>query len=177
MAIPTVIARRALSTALRRQTPSLCQVPSIHGGLSRPRVAPQAIVRVAALRWHSVPADVVTKVYDFSEIKGFADTPSKDRVLIDVREPSEFAAGYIPNSINIPLKSQADALFLPADEFEDKFGFSKPSADQEVVFYCKSGVRSSAAAQLARTVGYKNVSEYRGSWLDWEKNGGKASKP
>ncbi|OQO02160.1 hypothetical protein B0A48_11712 [Cryoendolithus antarcticus] len=172
-----MIARGALGYVLRQQAPGSRQVRSIHGGVTRPRVAPQAIGQVAAIRWHSVPSDAVTKVYDFSEIKSFADAPSKDRVLIDVREPSEFAAGYIPNAINIPLKTQADALFLPADEFEDKFGFSKPSADQEVVFYCKSGVRSSAAAQLARTVGYKNVSEYRGSWLDWEKNGGKASKP
>jgi rhodanese-related sulfurtransferase len=68
-------------------------------------------------------------------------------------------------------------MYLPADEFEDRFGFSKPSADKEVVFYCKSGVRSSAAAQLAKQIGYRNVSEYRGSWLDWEKNGGEASKP
>jgi rhodanese-related sulfurtransferase len=68
-------------------------------------------------------------------------------------------------------------LFLPAEEFEDRFGFQKPTADTEVIFYCKSGVRSSAAAQLARQVGYKNVAEYRGSWLDWAKNGGSAAKP
>lgn len=95
----------------------------------------------------------------------------------DVREPSEYAAGYIPSAINIPIKSQADAMFLPGDEFEDRFGFSKPTADQKVVFYCKSGVRSSAAAQLAQQIGYTDVAEYRGSWLDWEKNGGSSSKP
>lgn len=67
-------------------------------------------------------------------------------------------------------------MFLPADEFEDRFGFEKPSADKEVVFYCKSGVRSSAAANLAQQIGYKKIGEYRGSWLDWEKNGGKSGK-
>jgi len=34
-------------------------------------------------------------------------------------------------------------------------------------------VRSRAAAELARQGGWKRVSEYSGSWLDWEKNGGK----
>ena len=66
---------------------------------------------------------------------------------------------------------------LPEEEFEDRFGFSKPAADKEVVFYCRSGVRSSAAAQLAQQVGYRNVAEYRGSWLDWQEKGGQASKP
>lgn len=94
----------------------------------------------------------------------------------DVREPFEYEAGYIPSAINIPIKSQPDAMMLPADEFEDRFGFSKPSVDQELVFYCKAGVRSAAAAQLAEQIGYKNVAEYRGSWMDWEQNGGQASK-
>jgi len=92
----------------------------------------------------------------------------------DVREPAEYAAGYIPTAINIPVGSAPDALFMPAHEFEDKFGFEKPTADQELVFYCKAGVRSSAAAGLARQVGYSKVGEYRGSWLEWSKNGGKA---
>ena len=77
----------------------------------------------------------------------------------------------------MPIKSQPDALFLPEEEFEDRFGFVKPPTDKEVIFYCKSGVRSSAAAQFALQQGYKKVGEYRGSWLDWEKHGGAASKP
>lgn len=85
--------------------------------------------------------------------------------------------GYIPTAINIPIKSQPDALMLPEEEFEDRFGFSKPDTEKEVVFYCRSGVRSSAAAQFAQQNGYKNVAEYRGSWLDWQEKGGAASKP
>ena len=96
--------------------------------------------------------------------------------FLDVREPAEYAAGFIPSAINIPISSQPEALFLPPDEFEDRFGFTKPPASKEVVFYCKAGVRSAAAAQLARQGGYEKVGEYRGSWLDWEKRGGTSSK-
>lgn len=41
-----------------------------------------------------------------------------------------------------------------------------------MVFYCKAGVRSRAAAELAKQAGWKAVGEYPGSWMDWEKNDG-----
>lgn len=103
--------------------------------------------------------------------------PSADPkpLLIDVREPHEFAGGYIPSAINLPIQSQPDALFLNAEEFEDRFGMKKPVQGQELVFYCKAGVRSRAAAQLARQVGYAKVGEYPGSWMDWVGKGGEVS--
>ncbi len=58
---------------------------------------------------------------------------------------------------------------MPADEFEQKFGVPKPKRDTEVVFYCKAGIRSRAAAGIATEVGYQRVGEYAGSWLDWER--------
>jgi rhodanese-related sulfurtransferase len=97
-------------------------------------------------------------------------------ILLDVREPHEYKDGYIPTALNVPITSHPDALFLSPEEFQDRFGFSKPPLSKEVVFYCKSGVRSSAAAQMARQQGYSDVAEYRGSWLDWTKNGGSTSK-
>jgi rhodanese-related sulfurtransferase len=96
--------------------------------------------------------------------------------IADVREPPEFAAGAIPTALNLPISSQPDGLFLPPDEFEDRFGFPKPDVGKEVVFYCKAGVRSAAAAQLARQGGFERVGEYNGSWLDWERNGGKVAR-
>jgi len=110
------------------------------------------------------------------QVKSFTESPSEDRLIIDVREPAEYEAGYIPGAINIPISSNPDALLLPAEEFEDRFGFPKPAVDKEVVFYCKAGVRSSAAANLAQQGGYQKVAEYRGSWMDWTKKGGKTEK-
>ena len=111
-----------------------------------------------------------------AKMKALSSEPDPSRILIDVREPSEFEPGHIPGSINVPLKSSPEAMLLPADEFEDRFGFEKPRADQEVVFYCRAGVRSSAAAQVAEQAGYQRIGEYRGSWLEWEKMGGEVAK-
>lgn len=93
-----------------------------------------------------------------------------------MREPSEFDANTIPLALNIPVSSQPDALMLSEEDFVDRFGFQKPPKEKEIVFFCKAGVRSSAAAQLAKQAGYENVGEYRGSWLDWERNGGPGTK-
>lgn len=105
----------------------------------------------------------------------------KPVILIDVREPAELSStGIIPSALSIPLASQPDALYLTPDEFETRFGFPKPAVDAEsnLVFYCKAGVRARAAAQLAVQAGYdpEKVGVYEGSWLDWEKRGGKVER-
>jgi rhodanese-related sulfurtransferase len=107
------------------------------------------------------------------KVKALVEKPDPNRILIDTREPAELqATGTIPGALNIPITSQPDSFFITAEEFEDRFGFDRPGKDQEVVFYCKAGVRSRAAAELAKQAGWGKVGEYQGSWLDWEKNGG-----
>lgn len=53
-------------------------------------------------------------------------------VVVDVREPGEFAGGHIPGAINLPL-SQFDPAQLPAAE------------GKTVVLNCAGGVRSARA--------------------------------
>lgn len=106
------------------------------------------------------------------QIKSLSTSPTPTRILIDVREPHEYTAGHIPTALNVPIASQPDGLFLPADEFATRFGFEKPKHDDEVVFYCKAGVRSAAAAGIARQAGWGRVGEYKGSWGEWERKGG-----
>ena len=107
------------------------------------------------------------------KIQAHLKTPSPDRILIDTREPHELqTTGTIPGSINIPISSKPDSFHISEEEFEDRFGFERPSKETEIVVYCKAGVRSRAAAELARQQGWVSVGEYEGSWLDWEKNGG-----
>lgn len=111
------------------------------------------------------------------QVQKISSDANSEVILIDVREPHEFAAGHIPRAINLPVQSQPDALFLDRETFEDRFGMVKPVLDAEVVFYCKAGVRSKAAAEFAVQNGYEHVKEYPGSWIDWVSNGGEQVKP
>ena len=99
--------------------------------------------------------DKPAKEYNYDEIKKLSQQDHPDLVLVDVREPDEYNAGYIPTAINIPYKSSPGALGLDAEEFEEAFGFKKPSNEKELIFYCLGGVRSTAAENLAATFGYQ----------------------
>lgn len=79
---------------------------------------------------------------------------SQDKYLIDVREPDEVLQGSIPSAVNLPLSVISTALHLPPAEFKEKYGFEKPRQDQELTFYCRSGVRSASAADVAKRNGY-----------------------
>ncbi len=106
--------------------------------------------------------------------------------MIDVREPDEVLQGMIPSAVNLPLSGLSGALHLDGEKFREMYGFQKPALDQEIVFYCRSGMRSSSASDVARRNGYKkyiyiptfgqpvliafppSILNYKGSWLDWK---------
>ncbi|CAP70360.1 uncharacterized protein PODANS_3_4430 [Podospora anserina S mat+] len=114
-----------------------------------------------------------SKIYDFSSLQKLISNPSPKVTIIDSREPGELQqTGHIPSAINIPVTTSPDSFFISPEEFEDRFGFPRPAKDQELIFYCKAGVRSRAAAQLAKQAGWEKVGEYPGSWLDWFEKGG-----
>ena len=75
-------------------------------------------------------------------------------VLVDVREPHEFAAGHIPGSISHPLSSFDPAL-LPLQQ------------GKRVVFSCAAGVRSVGAIEIAQAAGLALREHYRGGFKDW----------
>eukprot|EP00941_MAST-03F_sp_MAST-3F-sp1_P003997 g3997.t1 len=87
--------------------------------------------------------------------------------LVDVREQYEVDAGAIPSSKHIPLGNISDFLNCPSTDFSKIYGFERPTSENLLVFYCRSGVRSQRAAEAAVSAGFKNVANYKGSWLDW----------
>lgn len=96
-----------------------------------------------------------------------------EKLLIDVREPSEVEEfGKIPTSVNIPLGQVEKALKLSEEEFKKIYSIDKPALDHYIIFHCRTGRRSQVAAEIAVKLGYNNVSNYVGSWVDWaEKEG------
>ncbi|KAI0824133.1 Rhodanese-like protein [Trametes gibbosa] len=107
------------------------------------------------------------KVITYEELKPKTQQPSPEKYLIDVREPDEVLQGSIPSAVNLPLSVISSAFHLPSAEFKEKFGFEKPRTDQELTFYCRSGKRSTTASDVAKRNGYKNILNYKGSWLEW----------
>ncbi|XP_052862619.1 rhodanese domain-containing protein CG4456-like [Anopheles cruzii] len=105
-------------------------------------------------------------VATLAEVEDLPNHPEK--LLIDVREPSELeATGRIPSSINIALRTVPDELSLRPEAFEAKYGRQKPALDDEIIFSCRSGVRSGQAAFEADRLGFQNVKNYVGSWLEY----------
>lgn len=114
------------------------------------------------------------KEYSYNDIKKLSEalidgTAPPNTILIDVREPSEYGAGYIPGAHNMPLRSQSFALCKTPEEFEEAMEFPKPDTDMHVIFYCQSGVRARTAEQQGEHCGYENRGIYLGSWREWEK--------
>jgi rhodanese-related sulfurtransferase len=59
------------------------------------------------------------------------------------------------------------ALVLPSDEFESELGFAKPGETDAIVFYCKAGVRSAKARDMAAVLGFPHAYSFRGSMTAW----------
>ena len=77
-------------------------------------------------------------------------------IILDVRRPDEYAAGHIPNAINVPNES------IGTDEIPEL-----PNKDQLIMVYCRSGRRSKEAAEKLVKLGYTNIVEF-GGILDWK---------
>jgi rhodanese-related sulfurtransferase len=86
-----------------------------------------------------------------------------EMILVDVREPHEFAAGRIPGSMSMPLSS-FDPSALP----------SEPG--KHVVFSCAAGVRSLHAIALAQAAGLDLDMHYVGGFKDWIMSGGQVER-
>lgn len=76
-------------------------------------------------------------------------------ILLDVRTQEEYVEGHIPNS-----------QLLPLQELKEKVEATIPNKKEEIVVYCRSGVRSRQAAQILIDLGYENVYNL-GGIIEW----------
>ena len=78
------------------------------------------------------------------EVKPSKDLDLKKYLVVDVREPSELAGGFIPGSVNVPL----DTILS---------GTAKVPQEKPLLLVCRGGVRSLKAATALASRGYKDV--------------------
>ncbi|KAF9507431.1 hypothetical protein BS47DRAFT_1488836 [Hydnum rufescens UP504] len=152
------IARATLRAAKAGRLPLSLASVSVRPGVAGIQTFRQSCPRPISLRQYSSPvlSGRPIPVVTYEQLKPLTEQPSLTRALIDVREV---------------------ALEQSPDSFRNTYGFERPEKDQEIIFYCRSGKRSTTASEHAQRLGWTNVKNYTGSWLDWVEKEQGGSKP
>lgn len=98
-----------------------------------------------------------------AELHGWCD---RDHLLIDVREPDEFAAGHLPGAINLPrgvLEFKIAAHPALACQTSDALA----QKSRTLVLYCLSGGRAALAADSLQQLGFEHVHSLAGGIAAW----------
>ena len=96
---------------------------------------------------------------DVTELRDMLDTASDDGLLLlDVREPWEYARGHVPGAQLIPL----DQLSAHLDQLDP---------ETPVATICESGVRSQSAAAVLGQEGFKKIYNVAGGTHAWAQAG------
>ncbi len=83
----------------------------------------------------------------------------QDALLVDVREPHEYAAARIPDAELIPLRRLVNNLDV-----------LKQHGDRPIILSCRSGDRSQLACRLLRGSGLENVYNLDGGIIAWARS-------
>ncbi|MCX8017282.1 MAG: rhodanese-like domain-containing protein [Rhodocyclaceae bacterium] len=90
------------------------------------------------------------------------------RVIIDVREYDEYAAGHLPGAINIPRGI-----------LEFKIGMVPECADKDGAFllYCRTSGRAALSAVQLQKLGYRDIVSMAGGFEAWNNENRPTEKP
>lgn len=111
-------------------------------------------------------AENVTEIFPW-DLEEKLDNDSKP-LLLDVREPYEFEAMHITDSINVPRGILETACEY---DYEETVPELVEARNKEVIVICRSGNRSIFAAEVMQKMGYKNVVSLKTGlrgWSDYE---------
>ena len=94
-----------------------------------------------------------------ADVKATIDKKDK-AILLDVRDPGEFAAGHLPGAMNI---SRGTLEFNVFNKIKDQ--------NAKIIVYCKTAGRSTLATKTMNDLGYKNAILMDAQFEDWVKAG------
>lgn len=91
-----------------------------------------------------------------------------DLLIVDVREPDEFAAMHLAHSLNVPRGILESACEW---DYEETLPALVQARERELVLVCRSGYRSILAAHSLTVLGYRSVASLKTGlrgWKDYE---------
>ena len=113
-------------------------------------------------------ADAKTRIREVSATEAAEAAKQNPRTLIvDVREPAEWAEGHIPGALLVPrgmLEAKADLEYANREpRLADR--------NQPIIVQCASGGRSALAADALQAMGFTNVRSMAGGIAAWKEKG------
>jgi rhodanese-related sulfurtransferase len=104
------------------------------------------------------------KMIGMEEYRKLVENPGA-ALIVDVREPHEYAAGHVPGAINIPRG-------LLEFKIWSHVGFpANTEMGRPVILQCQSGNRASLAAQSLQDLGFTQTTAVVMNLDDWQKAG------
>jgi len=90
-----------------------------------------------------------------------------DTLVLDVREPAEWAEGHVPGALLVPrgmLEAKADLEYANREpRLADR--------SQPIIVHCASAARSAMAADVLQQMGFTNVRSLAGGIVAWKEKG------
>ena len=84
----------------------------------------------------------------------------EDALVVDVREPAEYATGHLPESRNIP-----------AAQLAERVGELDGYKDKPLILVCQSGPRSTGACKQLIAQGFSRAHNLEGGIAGWREAG------
>ncbi len=89
-------------------------------------------------------------------------------IIIDVRTPAEHEMGFIPGT----------KMLIPHNQIAARINEIKADPNKDtIIVYCRSGNRSTIAAKILESKGFKHVLNLKGGITAWQQSGYKVVKP
>jgi rhodanese-related sulfurtransferase len=109
------------------------------------------------------------KTIGMEEYRKLVENPGT-ALIVDVREPHEYAAGHVPGAINIPRGVIEFKIW-------SQLGLSaNTEMDRPLILQCQSGNRASLGAQSLAELGFTQTTAVVMSLDDWQKAGNPFAK-
>lgn len=104
--------------------------------------------------------NILRGVADIDPRRAQSLVETKGALVLDVREPQEFAAGHVPDSVLIPL-----------GQLNERVGELEPHRGQTIVVICHGGKRSATACERLARRGFSDIHNIAGGILAWRRAG------
>jgi thiosulfate/3-mercaptopyruvate sulfurtransferase len=127
---------------------------------------------------YEVREPAVDPFVDYEWVRGLIDSGAVERgeaVILDTREPEEWAAGHLPGAVQLDWRALVDEDtrgILPAETLREVLAAHGVTEGTDVLLYCNTARRISHTFAVLRHLGIADVAFYEGSLTDWTARGG-----